>query len=242
MFLSIIIPAHNEAQRLPISLEKIDAFLSQQSYDYEVIVVENGSSDNTADVVRQFAARMPYIKLIESTKRGKGLAVQDGMLAAQGTWRFMADADLSMPIEELSKFLPPELDNFDIAIGSREAPGAKRYDEPAFTHFRGRIFNKVIKWFALPDYEDTQCGFKCFHKDAANDLFAVQQLSGMSFDVELLFIAKHRGYTTREIPINWYFDPDSKVRMIEDSLAMFGDILTIRKNWKRGLYQRLSAN
>ncbi len=241
MFLSIIIPAHNEAQRLPVSLQQIDEFLSQQAYDYEVIVVENGSSDNTADVVRSFMAKMPYLRLIESDKRGKGLAVQDGMLAANGTWRFMADADLSMPIEELAKFLPPTLDNFDIAIGSREAPGAKRYNEPAFTHFRGRVFNKVIKWFALPDYEDTQCGFKCFHKDAAADLFAVQTLSGMSFDVELLFVAKQRGYKTHEIPINWYFDPDSKVRMIEDSLAMFGDILTIRRNWRNGAYKLRSA-
>ncbi|MCS6871203.1 MAG: glycosyltransferase family 2 protein, partial [Anaerolineae bacterium] len=133
-FLSIIIPALNEALRLPETLRKIDAFLQQQPYSAEVIVVENGSTDDTVGVVRAFMQDHPYVRLFAGEPRGKGRAVRRGMLAARGVYRFLCDADLSMPIEELSKFLPPALEGYDVIIGSREAKGARRYNEPWYRH------------------------------------------------------------------------------------------------------------
>lgn len=237
MFLSIIIPAHNEENRLPDTLAQIENFLAQQTYTGEIIVVENGSRDRTAVVVEEFAKTHPNVRLIAETRRGKGLAVREGMRAARGEFRFICDADLSMPIEEVNKFLPPALDGYDVAIASREAPGARRYDEPLYRHLMGRIFSNLVKVFAVGGFEDTQCGFKCFRAGAAQDLFGVQLLDGMSFDVEVLFVAVRRGYQIVEVPIDWYYMSESRVRLLEDSLRMFGDILTIRRNWKEGRYE-----
>lgn len=237
--LSIIIPAHNEENRLPSGLAKIDAFLSQQNYDYEVIVVENGSSDDTAGVVERFAADHPYARLMVVDTRGKGLAVKAGMLAAKGEYRFICDADLSMPIEEIAKFLPPQADcPFDVAIGSREAPGAVRYDEPWYRHLMGRVLNLTIQVLAVRGFEDTQCGFKMFHAPAAQDLFTVQTLSGIGFDIELLFVARKRDYRILEIPVNWYYSDESRMRLVGDSLAAILEMLQIRRNWRDGVYQR----
>jgi dolichyl-phosphate beta-glucosyltransferase len=239
--LSIIIPAHNEERRLQLSLPKVADFLSKQSYTAEVIVVENGSSDRTADVVRQFMQEYPYMRLIEAETRGKGLAVKQGMLAATGDYRFMCDADLSMPIEELDKFLTPEMKRYDVVIGSREAPGSRRINEPEYRHFIGRISNFIVKIMAIRGYEDTQCGFKLFSREAAEDLFAVQQTNGIGFDVELIFIADRRGYSVYEMPITWYFDPESKMKLVDDSLKMIKELWDIRQNWNKGLYERRST-
>lgn len=236
--LSIIIPAHNEERRLPLSLTKIDAFLKKQPYDAEVIVVENGSQDRTSEVVRQFAQEHPYVRLIEAHTRGKGLAVKQGMLAARGQYRFMCDADLSMPIEELEKFMPPQLEGYDVVIGSREAAGSRRVNEPEYRHMIGRISNFLVKLIALRGYEDTQCGFKLFTAQAADDLFSVQQTNGIGFDVELIFIADKRGYKVYEMPVTWYFDPESKMRLVDDSLKMIKELWDIRQNWRKGLYER----
>jgi dolichyl-phosphate beta-glucosyltransferase len=238
--LSIIIPAHNEEHRLPGSLEKIETFLAKQSYQAEVIVVENGSVDRTAAVVREFAQRAGHsnITLIQETQRGKGIAVRRGMLAAQGAYRFMCDADLSMPIEEVNKFLPPALDSYDVAIASREAPGARRYNEPAYRHIGGRVINFLIRVLAVRDFQDTQCGFKSFSAAAALDLFSVQQLDGMSFDVEVLYIAQQRGYRIIEVPINWYFSSESRVRLVQDTLRVISDLFQVRRNYQRGQYAR----
>ena len=236
LFLSLIIPAHNEEKRLPPTLAAINAYLNRQSYTSEIVVVENGSQDLTAVITEAFAADHPRVRLIREGARGKGLAVRRGMLEAKGHYRFICDADLSMPIEELAKFLPPQLEGVDVAIGSREAPGAHRYNEPAHRHIIGRIFSNLVKLFALPGFEDTQCGFKCFSARCADDIFGVQLLNGMSFDVEALFIARKRGYRIVEVPIHWYFQSESRVRLIDDSLRMFMDILTIRRNWSQGKY------
>lgn len=238
MFLSIIIPAHNEEHRLPATLKTVDAFLAKQGYTSEVLVVENGSQDLTAVVTEAFAADHPRVRLIRETARGKGLAVRRGMLEATGEYRFICDADLSMPIQEVAKFLPPQLDGYGVAIGSREAPGARRFNEPAYRHLMGRVFSNLVKVFAMPGFEDTQCGFKCFRGEVAADVFGVQKLNGMSFDVEVLYIARKRGYRILEVPIDWYYQAESRVRLIEDSLKMFLDILTIRRNWYGGKYQK----
>ncbi|MFQ3535938.1 MAG: dolichyl-phosphate beta-glucosyltransferase [Aggregatilineales bacterium] len=237
-FLSIIIPALNEALRLPESLRKIDAFLEQQPYRAEVIVVENGSTDDTVGVVRAFMQKHPYVRLFEGEPRGKGRAVRRGMLAARGAYRFLCDADLSMPIEEVSNFLPPKLEGYDVIIGSREAKGARRYNEPWHRHFMGRINNLIIKLLAVRGFEDTQCGFKAFTARAAEDLFGVSVINGIGFDVEILFLAQKRGYRIAEVPINWYFDPDSRMRLIKDSLGILREIFAIRRNWREGLYAK----
>ncbi len=234
-YLSIVIPAHNEEHRLPPTLAKIDAFLENQSYDAEVLIVENGSSDRTVEVARHFSETHPYVRLIEVETRGKGLAVKAGMLAARGAYRFICDADLSMPIDELPQFFA-DTQEYDLVIGTREGQGARRIGEPEYRHVMGRVNNWLIKLFAVRGFEDTQCGFKLFKQQAAEDLFGVQRMNGIGFDVELIFVAKKRGYKIREVPITWYFDPDSRMRLVRDSLNMLREIWMIRRNWQRGLY------
>jgi len=236
-FLSIIIPAHNEAERLPPTLEKIDAFLKKQDYGAEVLVIENGSSDETLQIAQSFVERMPNLRVYHEEARGKGLAIKRGMLEADGDYRFLCDADLSMPIEQVNRFLPPAMEEVDVAIGSREVAGAKRYNEPAYRHFVGRIFNAMVRWLVLPGLQDTQCGFKCFSAEVAEAVFPLQTLDGMSFDAEVLFIARRMGYQIREVPIDWYFDPDSRVRLVQDSLRMGFDLLTIRWRALQGMYE-----
>lgn len=234
-FLSVVIPAHNEENRLPASLEQVLRFLEEQSFTAEVIIVENGSSDRTLAVAQEFAGKHASVRVFQS-ERGKGAAVRRGMLEAQGEYRFMCDADLSMPVEEISKFLPPALDGFDIAIASREAKGAVRYNEPAYRHLGGRGINFIIQALILPGLNDTQCGFKCFRADAARDIFGLQTLPGWSFDIELLYIARKRGYHIVEVPIHWYHHSDSKVNALRDAVRMVRDIFHIHANARRGLY------
>lgn len=212
------------------------AYLQSQDYPAEVLVVVNGSSDRTFAIAQSFSEAHPQVHVMQSQQRGKGLAVQRGMLAAQGEYRFMCDADLSMPIQELFRFLPPAAADYDIAIASREARGAVRYNEPFYRHFVGRGYNLLIRWLALPGLNDTQCGFKCFRGDVAEDLFRRQTISGWSFDVEVLFIGRLRGYRIIEIPIPWYFNDESKIRVFRDSFYMGKDLLTMRLNALRGVY------
>ncbi|MCC6189451.1 MAG: glycosyltransferase family 2 protein [Anaerolineales bacterium] len=238
----MIIPAHNEELRLPPTLKAIDAYLEKQRYESEVVVVENGSQDLTAIVAEAFAADHGRVRVLRERGRGKGLAVRRGMLEAAGDYRFICDADLSMPITELAKFLPPALDDYEVAIGSREAAGARRFNEPRYRHIQGRVFSNLVKLFALPGFEDTQCGFKCFTAAAAADLFRAQRFDGMSFDVEVLYIARQRGYRIREVPIDWYYRSESRVQPLADPLRMLRDILAIRRNWSQGVYGPLPAN
>ena len=237
-YLSIIIPAHNEEQRLPHTLEQVADFLSRQDFSSEIIVVENGSSDRTLALAQAYAQRMPNLRVLHSAERGKGLAVKMGMLAARGRYRFFADADLSMPIAEVVRFIPPALPDVQVAIGSREAPGAVRYDEPSYRHVTGRVFNTIVRVLALPGLEDTQCGFKCFRGDIADEVFPLQTISGWTFDVEVLFIARRRGYRIAEVGIPWYFNADSKVRVARDASRMFLDLINIRLNAWAGRYER----
>jgi len=234
--LSIIIPAHNEERRLPASLTRVQSFLQSQPYDSELLVVDSGSTDGTAKIAHQHARGNPTFRFFQEPRPGKGLAVRRGMLEARGDFRFICDADLSMPIEEVPRFLPPALKDVDVAIASREAPGARRHGEPAFRHWVGRAFNTIVRQVAIPGFQDTQCGFKCFRAGPAEDLFSVQRLDGWTFDVEVLFVAVRRGYRVVEIPIPWYHEPGSRVRILRDSLTMFIDLFRIRRNWGRGLY------
>ena len=235
--LSIIIPAYNEEIRLPNTLAQVTSFLNTQAYPAEVLVVENGSQDRTLEIARDFSQRFPYVQALHVDGRGKGLAVKYGMLHATGDYRFICDADLSMAIKEVNCFIPPILPVMDVAIASREAPGAVRYHEPLYRHLTGRFFNLVVRLLALPGLQDTQCGFKCFRGAVADEIFPLQTINGWSFDVEVLFIARQRGYKIVEIPVPWYFSADSKVRIFRDLYKVGIDLIAIRRNAWEGKYK-----
>jgi dolichyl-phosphate beta-glucosyltransferase len=234
-FLSIVIPARNEERRLPQTLDQLIRFLERQFYTSEVIVVVNASTDRSLELVESFARDHQAVRCLVEDLPGKGRAVQKGMLAARGAYRLFADADFSMPMEEINRFIPPVLD-VAIAIASREAPGAVRYHEPWYRHLTGRVFNTLIRFLVLPYLQDTQCGFKMFRQEAAEDLFPRQTLMGWSFDVELLYLAALRGYPVLEVPIPWYFDPETRVRVLRDSWPMCLDVWRIRQNGRAGRY------
>ncbi len=236
--LSVVIPAHNEEARLPKTLPQVLSHLDSRDYTSEVILVDSGSTDGTAEIGLRFANAREDFRVISVDKPGKGLAVQRGMLAAKGQFRFICDADLSMPITEVDRFFPPELERVDIAIASRELEDSVRYDEPAYRHLIGRGFNTLVRLLAIPDIQDTQCGFKCFRAEIAEDLFRVQQLEGWTFDVELLFVAQRRGYRIAEVAIPWFYFPGSRVRIFRDSIAMFLDLFRIRYFHLTGRYGR----
>ena len=240
LFLSIVIPAYNEAARLPNTLPKVAEFVAAQDYEVEVLIVDDGSLDNTAGIVEKFSADHSQIRLIRAEHGGKGHAVKIGMLQAKGEYAFLCDADLAMPITELPKFLPPQQNGYQVAIGSREGAGAVRYNEPFYRHLMGRVFNWLVKLMAVPGFEDTQCGFKCFHASIMKDLFLHQTIDGFGFDVEVLYIAQKRGYKIIEVPIHWYYHPESKVHPIKDTIRMVRDMLVVRQNDRQGRYEEKS--
>ncbi|MCD6356464.1 MAG: glycosyltransferase [Anaerolineaceae bacterium] len=235
-FLSIIIPAFNEAERLPDTLRKINRYLTAQNYPYEIIVVENGSTDKTYTTAKDMQGEINCLIVLHEIRRGKGWAVIQGMYKASGNYRFICDADLSMPIEEIAKFLPPFEQETPIAIASRESPGSVRYHEPQYRHLVGRLFNWLVRLLLLPGLNDTQCGFKLFREDAAIAIFPQLTIFGWTFDVEALFLARKFGFKIKEIPIHWYYDPHSTVNVPRDSLQMGLDLLKIRLNDLRGKY------
>jgi len=239
--LSIIIPALNEEKRLPATLETIRVFLNQQKYLSEVLVVDSGSSDRTLQIAQDFAGSNPVVRVLHEEQRGKGRAVRAGMLAARGKYRFFGDADLSMPIEEINRFLPPQLPDPQVVIASREVAGSVRYGEPEIRHLSGRVFNTLVRWIALPGLQDTQCGFKLFRNDIAEDVFQRQTIFGWTFDVEVLYIARLHGYTITEVGVPWYYNADSKVRMWQDAWNMVTDLIQIRRNARRGVYDAAPA-
>lgn len=235
--LSLVIPAYNEEDRLPDSLKEIVDFTKQQAFESEVIVVDDGSEDRTASLVDEFHSRYPFITVIRNPHRGKGYAVQTGMLAARGKYLFLCDADLSMSIDQVTTFLPPhQEENYDIVIGSREIEGARRYDEPAYRHLMGRVFNLIVRTFAVRGFQDTQCGFKSFKHEVARDVFSRQTMDGFGFDVEVLFIAQQRGYSILELPIGWCHVSNSRISPFSDTFKMFRDVLRVRWNNWRGVY------
>ena len=235
--LTIIIPAYNEERRLPRSLEQVVAFVLAQPESMEVLIVENGSRDRTTEIAEGYAARHDFIKVMHSEK-GKGAAVRTGMMAGRGRYLFICDSDLSMPIAEVRKFLPPMRADYDVAIASREGPGAHRYGEPAYRHLMGRVFNLIVRVLAIPGFQDTQCGFKSFRREVAREVFAALTMTGWAFDVEALFVALRLGYRVVAVPIDWYFDADSRVDPLRDTWRMLRDVFRIRLNGWRGVYNR----
>ena len=237
VLLSIVVPAFNEERRLPGTLATLCEYLGRQSWTWEIRVVDDGSLDRTAHVVEVAAASEPRIVVQRERHRGKGGAVKAGLTAAQGDYRFICDADLSMAIHELARFLPPIAPAFDVAIGSREGAAARRVGEPAYRHVVGRLFNYVVQWLALPGIEDSQCGFKMFTSAAVQSIFPLVTIDGWAFDVEVLAIARAQGLRIVEVPIEWHYRRESQLSMGRDGVAMLRELLAIRARARGGQYQ-----
>lgn len=244
---SVVIPAYNEERRLPQTLARVSEYLDAQSYLSEILVVDDGSGDNTTSVVEVFARTHKNVALIRNDHRGKGYTVRTGMLAAQGHIVLFSDADLSTPIEDLEKLLPWFERGYDIVIGSREGAGAQRIKEPFYRHIMGRVFNRVVQLLTVRGIEDTQCGFKAFRDEVAQDIFSrmllygdnAQKISGgmvTAFDVEALFIGAKAGYRIKEVPVQWRYGTETKVSPLKDSWRNFRDVVSVRWNDMRGLY------
>ena len=241
-FLSVIIPAFNEEDRIVSALSKVADYLSDQPFSWEVLVVDDGSSDSTPRLVSDWARKREGIRLETISHSGKGWAVKHGMLASTGKYRFTCDADLAMPIEQLTEFLRRMEEGYDIVIGSRQIAGARRFNEPAVRHVMGRIFNSAVRLLAVGGFQDTQCGFKCFRGEVADELFPLQQTRGFGFDVEILYLALKRGLRVLEMPIDWYHQRVSKVRGGVDSFLMLRDTIMVRWRDLRGSYEADSSS
>lgn len=232
MELSIIIPAFNEAQRLPETLEKIQNYFADRPDQVHIMVVDDGSTDSTKQVVSQGVCH--FTMLSSPINHGKGAAVRRGMLAATTEWRLICDADLSTPIDELEKFRP-HLGHFDIIIGSRRVAGAEVAKRQAWWKvWLGQLGNVIIQLLATPGIKDTQCGFKLFHQ-RTQPLFAQQQLDGFGFDFEVLWLARQMGWRVKEIPVVWYNDERSKVRFVAYGQTLV-ELLKIHWYHWRGRY------
>src|SRR3972149_1008789 len=229
--ISIIIAAYNEERRIIPSLLKIKEYVTKQDLPYEIIVVDDGSTDNTHTVVRDLIKDVPYLKVISYVpNRGKGYALRQGILASKGEGVLLTDADLSTPIEELSKLFPLIYNHkYDIAIGSRALALSEIIrKQPWWRQSMGKFFNRLVKTLVIEDFKDTQCGFKLFGGDMARSLFKEAQIDRFAYDVEILAIAKKKGKRIAEVPITWINSPESKVSPIRDSLQMLLDLLKIR--------------
>lgn len=237
--LAIVIPAFNEAAGIPATLDELRTYLAARPWSWEIRVVDDGSIDDTAAIVEGISRIDPRVVLQRERHTGKGAAVRAGFLASNAAYRFLCDADLSMPVRELERFMPPAVGDADVAIGSREAPGARRVGEPVVRHLAGRAFNAAVRGLMVPGIQDTQCGFKMFTAAAADAIFPHVTVEGWAFDIEVLYIAQLRGLRVREVPIEWHFRDDSRVRMLRDSIAMLGELLRIRGRARRGAYEAL---
>lgn len=250
--LSVIVPAYNEERRLPKTLDQILGYLDQQPYRFELIVADDGSSDQTAALVEHMSARRSDVCLLRLDHRGKGFAVRAGALAARGEYVLLCDADLATPIEEWEKLYPNFAQGYALAIGSREGLGASRMGEPWYRHMMGRVFNFIVRLVAISGIQDTQCGFKALRRPVAVDLFQRMRIYGddapvvagaavTAYDVELLFLARARGYRIAEVPVLWNYGQETKVNPVRDSLRNLRDVLKVRWYALRGRYQRLDA-
>jgi glycosyltransferase involved in cell wall biosynthesis len=234
--LSLVIPALNEQARLPYTLSQIESYVCHEGIDCEVVVVDSGSTDATSAVVQQAALRFPRLRLLRIDRRGKGLAVRTGVLAATGDVIIFADADLSWAVEDVTRFMALVDERWPIVIGSREGHGARRIGEPMYRHVMGRVFNRVVQALAVPGIEDSQCGFKAFRAQPARDIFQRQRVDGFGFDVEVLFLARQLGYPVRVVPLRWEHKENSRVAPVRDTLRMLSDVLRVRLNAWRGAY------
>ena len=237
--LSIIIPSYNEELRLPPSLGLIADYINKSGRDTEVLVVDDGSTDQTAAVAETFRARIPQLRVVPNGEnRGKGYSVRHGMTEARGDIVLFTDADLSAPIEEADKLIAA-METYDVAIGSRALDrNLITVHESGFREFAGIIFNKIVRAVLWLPFVDTQCGFKAFRRERCKIIFEQQRIERFGFDPELLYLARHHGLKSVEIPVRWAHSPATKVNMLRDSVQMFVDVFTIRWNATLGRYRR----
>ena len=241
--LSVVIPAFNEERRLGATLDRVIAWLAAQPLSWEILVVDDGSADGTAALGERMAASEPRLRVVRvGSNRGKGNAVRAGFLDARGELVLFSDADLSTPIEEVER-LRARLESgndgrpADIAIGSRSLPESDvRVRQNIVRQTMGKTFNLIVRLATGLAFHDTQCGFKLFRREAAMPVFHAQRLDGFAFDVEILFLAKRFGLRIAEVPVAWINSPDSRVRVVRDSLRMLRDVLKIRANAMLGRY------
>ena len=236
---SIVIPARNEENRLPRTLEHIIVYSREKGWDAEIIVVNDGSTDGTADVVQQFAKTNPAVTLIDNlVNSGKGSSIRDGMLRATGDVVLFTDADDSTPIEEADKLLKGIMDGGDIVIGSRWVNrNLQTKPQPWHRRLNGRIYNLLLRTLLGLDLTDTQNGFKAFTRKAAKLAFAIQRIPGWGFDAESLFIANKLGFSVAEVPVEYEYCPEgSKIRPYRDGANMLLELLLVRWHFARGKY------
>lgn len=238
--ISIVLPARNEEKRLPVAIKEILRFM-QKYQDWEVIISENGSTDKTQQLAREYARNYQQIRTVKTTP-GKGAAIRGGMLAARGDWRYMCDVDLSTPISALDVFLrmaspmrsPDGIcsGGADIVIGSRNLPDSKRENEPEQRNKMGIVFNAIVQMYLLYGISDTQCGFKLFSRRAAEQIFGRLECNGWAFDVEALYLARRLGFTIYENPVYWFYNADSRVMddgSLKTALSMLWDVIKIKR-------------
>lgn len=248
-FLSVVIPSYNEKKNLKRGvLNEVVEYLKGQSYSWEVILSDDGSSDGTTRALQEFADAHTNVKVVANPHAGKGPTVQSGMLAAQGQWRLFTDFDQSTPISEVEKLLPFSEQGYQVMIGSREISGAIRDKEPWYRHIMGKGFNFLVQMLAIRGIYDTQCGFKLFSANATDSLFSQLIVYGRqkerqdaftgAFDVEALFLAKKYGFKIKEVPILWHHHETDRVSPVKDSLRMLKDILKIRFTDLQGKYPK----
>ncbi len=237
--LSVVIPAFEEAARLGPTLERVRTYLAARPFDSEVLVVVDGGRDGTLGLVRNLARTWPALRVLDNgVNRGKGYSVRRGMLAARGRYLLFSDADLSTPIAEVERLVAALEAGADVAIGSRALVDSDvRVRQAWWRQSMGRVFNRFVRLVAVPDLRDTQCGFKCFRRDAARRIFARQRIARFSFDVELLWIARTLGYRVAELPVTWINHPSSRVHPLSDSCRMLVDLMCLRFNDWRGAYR-----
>jgi len=237
--LSIIVPSFNEELRLPSSLDRIAAFVQASEQPTEVLVVDDGSKDKTAEVAASYASRIANLCVLKNGEnRGKGYSVRHGMLEAKGEVVLFTDADLSAPIEEADKLLAA-MGRYDVAIGSRAMDRSLiKVHESAFREFAGIVFNKIVRMVLRLPFVDTQCGFKAFRRERCKIIFEQQRIERFGFDPELLYLARHHGLKSVEIPVRWSHSPATKINMMRDSIQMLVDVFTIRWNALRGCYPK----
>ena len=249
-YLSVVIPAYNEEQRITPTLERLHTFLSASRWSYEIVVVDDGSADGTTALVERLAETIPGLRCVRSTpNRGKGSAVRIGMLEARGAIRLMCDADGSMPADEMPKLVARLAGHAaagrrraDIAIGSRYADGATvDVVQPLYRRIWSRLCNRVVQRTLVPGVRDTQCGFKAFRAEVAVDLFSRARIDGWAFDLEILALARRRGYRIDEVGVSWTDDQRSRVNPLRDLWKVVREAVTIRRNLSRGVYGQLAA-